>query len=56
VNVIDRPVNFYLQGFQPSVPCLTEFFRQSQLVVRNGNIRGELAPYEVRVYRYCHGD
>ncbi len=56
VNVIDRPVNFYLQGFQPSVPCLTEFFRQSQLVVRDGNIRGELAPYEVRVYRYCHGD
>ena len=56
VNVIDRPINFYLQGFQPAVPRLTEFFHQSQLVVRNGNIRGELGPDEVPSDRYGHGD
>ena len=52
VNVIDRPVSFYLQGFARQVPWLTEMFQQHKSVVQDGNIREELGPYEVRVYHY----
>lgn len=52
VNVIDRPVSFYLYGFPPQVKWLTEVFQQDKSVVLDGNIREKLGPYEVRVYRY----
>jgi hypothetical protein len=52
VNVIDRPVSFYLHGFPRQVQWLTEFFRQKKSVVLDGNIREELGPYEVRLYSY----
>ncbi len=52
VNVIDRPVSFYLYGFSPQAPWLNEMFQQHKSVVHDGNIREELGPYEVRVYRY----
>jgi hypothetical protein len=52
VNVIDRPVSFYLHGFPPRIPWLTEFFHHKKSVVLNGNIREELGPYEVRLYHY----
>jgi len=56
VNVIERPVRFYLQGFPPQVPWLTEFFQQQKSVVLDGNIREELEPHEVRLYRYQQED
>ena len=52
VNVIDRPVSFYLHGFGPQTPWLNEIFQHQKSVVHDGNIREELGPYEVRVYRY----
>ena len=52
VNVIDRPVSFYLHGFGQQVSWLTEMFQHQNSVVYDGNIREELGPYEVRVYRY----
>jgi hypothetical protein len=52
VNVIDRPVSFYVHGFGPQVPWLTEIVQHHKSVVHDGNIREELGPYEVRVYRY----
>jgi len=55
VNVIDRPVSFYLQGFGPQVPWLNEMFQHHKSVVQDGNIREELGPYEVRVYHYRQG-
>ena len=55
VNVIDRPVSFYLKGFGPQVPWLTEMFQHHKSVVQDGNIREELGPYEVRVYHYRQG-
>ena len=56
VNVIDRPVSFYLRGVDRQVPWLTEVFQQRKSVVRDGNIRDELRPYEVRINRYSKGD
>jgi len=56
VNVIDRPVSFLIHGFPPQVPWLTEIFQQKKSVVDNGNIREELGPYEVRIYRFRQGD
>jgi len=56
VNVIDRPVSFYLRGVDRQVPWLTEVFQQRKSVVRDGNIRDELRPYEVRINRYRQGD
>jgi len=56
VNVIDRPVSLYLQGFPQQVAWLNEYFRQHKSVVRDGNIREELGPYEVRVYTYRQQD
>lgn len=52
VNVIDRPVRFYLHGFGGQIAWLTEMFQHRPSVVCDGNIREELGPYEVRVYRY----
>ena len=52
VNVIDRPVSFYLEGFGLQVPWLTEMFQKHKSVVRDGNIREELGPYEARLYLY----
>lgn len=52
VNVIDRPVRFYLHGFDRQVSWLTAMFQPQISAVRDGNIRAELGPYEVRVYRY----
>jgi hypothetical protein len=52
VNVIDRPVSFHLHGFSQKTSWLTEFFRHEKTVVRDGNIREKLGPYEVRVYHY----
>lgn len=56
VNVIDRPVSFYVHGFGRQVPWLTELFQQHKAVVRDGNIREELGPYEVRIYSYHRED
>jgi hypothetical protein len=56
VNVIDRPVSFYLHGVDRQVPWLTEVFQQRKSVVRDRNIRDELGPYEVRIYLYSQGD
>jgi hypothetical protein len=56
VNVIERPVKFYLHGFSPQVTWLTEIFQQQKSVVLDGNIREELSPHEVRLYRYQPGD
>jgi len=56
VNVIDRPVSFYLHGFGSQVPWLTEMFNKHKAVVRDGNIREELGPYEVRIYSYRRED
>ncbi|MBM4284574.1 MAG: hypothetical protein FJ128_04905 [Deltaproteobacteria bacterium] len=52
VNVIDRPVSFFLHGFPAGVPWLEEPFLGGKAVVRDGNIREQLGPYEVRVYHY----
>src|SRR5208337_2119479 len=46
VNVIDQPVSFCLEGFGLQVPWLTEMFQKHESVVRDGNIREELGPYE----------
>ena len=56
VNVIDRPVNFYLNGFPPQVAWLTEYFNRHKSVVRDGNICEELGPYEVRLYSHRQQD
>ncbi len=53
VNVIDRPVSFFLTGFPNKVMLLTERFGRGTAVIRDHNFRGELGPYEVRVYN-CH--
>lgn len=55
-NVIDKPVGFLLHGFSPRVPWLQDAFSNHKSVVRDGNIREELGPYEVRVYRFRQGD
>lgn len=55
-NVIDRPVSFFLEGFGPEVSFLQDCFGWRKSVVRDGNIREEMAPYEVRVYRYQQQD
>ena len=52
VNVIDRPVSFFLHGFSSEVEHLTEFFSGQKIAVMEGNIREELGPYEVSVYHY----
>jgi len=52
VNVIDRPVSFYLRNFPPGVAWLTEYFHRHKSVVVDGNIREELGPNEVRLYSY----
>jgi hypothetical protein len=52
VNVIDRPVSFYLHGFPQSAPWLTELFQRRNSVIQDGNIREEMGPYEVRLYLY----
>ncbi len=56
VNVIDRPVSFYLKGFPQQVPWLTEIFTQQKSVVQDGNIREELGPNEARLYSYREPD
>jgi len=56
VNVIDKPVGFSLHGFFNRVPWLQDAFGNHKSVVRDGNIREELSPYEVRVYRFRQGD
>ncbi len=53
VNVIDRPVSFFLTGFPNKIMLLTESFGRETAVIRDHNFRGELGPYEVRVYN-CH--
>jgi hypothetical protein len=55
-NVIDRPVSFYLRGFGRQVSWLSEIFKPRRAVVRDGNIREDLGPYEVRIYRYRQED
>jgi hypothetical protein len=52
VNVIDRPVSFYLHGFSGQVNWLEEKFGNQKSVVQDGNIRTELGPYEVRIYHF----
>lgn len=52
VNVINRPVSLFLEGFDRQVPWLTEMFQKHKSVVCDGNIREELGPYEVRIYSY----
>ena len=56
VNVIDRPVSFYLKGFRPAGALAHRDFQQQKSVVQDGNIREELGPYEVRLYHYREGD
>jgi hypothetical protein len=56
VNVIDRPVSFYLKGFPQQVAWVTEIFKQQKLVALDGNIREELGPYETRLYSYHEPD
>lgn len=56
VNVIDRPVSFYLKGFPPQLPWLSEVITQQKSVVLDGNIREELGPYEARIYSYREAD
>lgn len=52
VNVIDRPVSFLLKGFPRKVDWVEEKFQKEKSVVRDGNIRVELKPYEVRIYHF----
>jgi hypothetical protein len=52
VNVIDRPVSFFLTGFPNKTILLTECFGRETAVIRDNNFRGELGPYEVRVYNF----
>ncbi|MDD5641700.1 MAG: hypothetical protein PHX53_08630 [Syntrophales bacterium] len=56
VNVIDKPVEFSLQGFSNSVSWLKDSFSNHKSVVRDGNIREKLEPYEVCVYSFRQGD
>ncbi|MCL4501559.1 MAG: hypothetical protein M1438_06840 [Deltaproteobacteria bacterium] len=56
VNVIDRPVNFFLRGFPAKTMLLTEYSSSKPAVIRDGNLRGELGPYEVRVYSFHQGN
>jgi len=56
VNVIDRPVSFYLKGFPQQLPWLSEVINQQKSVVLDGNIREELGPYEARIYSYREAD
>jgi hypothetical protein len=52
VNVIDRPVSFFLHGFPPHLPWITEFSQPRKSVLQDGAIREKLGPYEVRLYLY----
>ena len=45
VNVIERPVSFFLHGFSAGIDYLTDFFSGQKTVVMDGNIREELGPY-----------
>ncbi len=56
VNAIDQPVSFYLTGFPNQTMLLTEFFGRETAVIRDDNFRGELGPYEVRVYNFHQGN
>ena len=56
VNVIDRPVGFFLTGFPNKTMLLTECFGRETAVIRDNNFRGELGPYEVRVYNFHQGN
>lgn len=56
VNVIDRPVSFYLQGFPKQVNWVEGKFGNQKSVVRDGNIREKLGPYEVRIYHFSLPD
>lgn len=56
VNVIDRPVSFYLKGFPHQLPWLSEVNNQQKSVVLDDNIREELGPYEARLYSYREPD
>jgi len=56
VNVIDRPVGFFLTGFPNKTMQLTECFGRETAVIRDNNFRGELGPYEVRVYNFHQGN
>lgn len=53
VNVINHPVSFYLQGFSKQIGWVEEKFLHQKSVVRDGNIREELGPYEVRIYKFA---
>ncbi len=53
VNVIDHPVSFYLQGFSKQMRWGAEKFLNQKTIVRDGNIREELGPYEVRIYKFA---
>jgi hypothetical protein len=52
VNVIDQPVSCLIRGFPPDLPWVKEIFQQKRSVILDGNIREELGPHEVRLYRY----
>ncbi|AEB09609.1 hypothetical protein [Desulfobacca acetoxidans] len=52
VNVLDQPVSFRLAGFPPQVAWLQDFWLPIKTVTLQGDIRENLGPYEVRVYRY----
>ena len=56
VNVIDRPVSFFLTAFPNKTMLLTGFFGRETAVIRGDNFRGELGPYEVRVYNFHQGN
>ena len=56
VNVIDRPVSFFLTGFPNKTMLLSECFGGETAVIRDDNFRGELGPYEVRVYNFHQGN
>ncbi len=56
VNVIDNPVGFFLHGFSTRVPWLKDPFGSHKSVVKDGNIREKLGPYEVHVYSYRQQD
>jgi len=55
VNAIDRPVEFILEGFSSKPPWLAEVFYKTKAVILDGNIRGNLGPYEVCVYQFRQG-
>ncbi|MFA4902748.1 MAG: hypothetical protein WC600_08385 [Desulfobaccales bacterium] len=56
VNVINHPVSFYLQGFSKQIGWVEDKFLNQKSVVRDGNIREELGPYEVRIYKFALPD